>query len=108
MSDGTQSPLIQTKIGTKHAKTINLEAKKPIKMVKASDYKGSFVYNVKFEDKDGNLVEEYNPMRYFEANEVQHAIAENEQIIGFYGSFDSADNSNFFARFGFIVKVKEN
>lgn len=78
-----------------------------MQIVKASDWNEFFVFNVKFEDKSGTLIDDYNPTHDPEVNEVSHTIGENEEIIGFYGADDCPENFKAFSRFGFIVKVRQ-
>ena len=119
MSDGTLSPLVKSKKGNKFTreKTLNLtEAivnNQPVKIVKASDFGDSFAYNLKLEDENGTLIDDFNPLgekvvcRSVAEHEVTHTIGENEELIGFYGVDDDPHGLHIFSRFGFIVKVTQ-
>ena len=53
--------------------------------------------------KDGKEVYFYNPDNHPHAVKERH-LAENEELIGFYGVKDKED---YFTTFGFLVKVRQ-
>ena len=72
-------------------------------MIRASDHNVGFVFNIKFSDANGAIIDTYNPQSYGVNNETLRRLGENEELIGFYGIDNGKDF--YFNQFGFIVKV---
>ena len=62
------------------------------------------MWRLKFYDAIGNICEEYDPRGQIGQQKIIE-IAENETLVGIYG--DIEDGYNYFTRFNFIVKVRE-
>lgn len=106
LSTDEKSPLFDTKgVDQHHSKTINFDAARPVRSVQARDNSNSpYTHAVTFLDRDGSVIDIYNPNN--DAREgVVHAIAEDEELIGVYGVRNKANS--YFSNFGFIVKIKQ-
>ena len=62
---------------------------------------------MRFLDKDGKEVVTYNPFN--EVDEIDECreikLAENEELIGVYGTYDKLDQPPNISTLGFVVKV---
>ena len=97
LSDGTKSPIIKTQKGTNYdrEKTIYLDPRRPVKFVAASDNNHSHVYNIKFIDIEGRLIDDFNLSPIGISNQNEHEIGLNEEIIGCYGVDDQSSGAFF-------------
>ena len=103
LSHGFNSPaLISPKAHVKDENTLSLnECEKPVKSITAN-HDNHCVCRMYFTDAQQILVNSFDPARHT-ANytTVTFRIADNEQLIGFYGNLSQGHLSNL----GFIVKV---
>ena len=104
LTDNKSSGVIE-KEGVRHnmPQTIDFDPSKPIRSVSAANQGGgSFAHRIRFMGKDGKEVYSYNPRNHQDDVKERH-LADNEELIGFYGV---KDKLNYFTTFGFLVKVR--
>ena len=56
-------------------------------------------------DEKRTVIDNYNPLNTTIVNEEEQVVADNEQVVGFFGSDDKKDGDGF-SRFGLIIKTE--
>lgn len=87
---------------------LNLQSGRKVRRVSAACWQNQMchVLNLRFFDKESNLVCAYDPHAINQDYKTQQVyLRENEELFGVYGT---KDIYNYFSNFGFIVKVKHD
>ena len=105
MSNGEESPMIGSDNHTPHNnKVFNFDEMRPVRAVQARD--SNCIHRLTFIDGDDNEIDAFNPSyRKHARMGQQHQLADNEELIGFYGV--KGKSPNWFTSFGFLIKTKQ-